>query len=199
MNEIESRWRYYIASYTSLEDTDGIDKKRLRPVILLRNMHALGADPKSDTFPPATLPTSDPETAPDGTTTQPSTQDPYDAGLGRRLLDRFLGAKNDERLMLRIAVNSYHPLFQPGTYEGFFEDLRQREGGAEGVKEAEETRLVRDESVREGFVMNNLGMKGLSKEEVEKRNEGFSRLATGEEGAKVGEGVEEGEGMEVDG
>ena len=155
-------------------------------------MHALGADPKSVTFPPATLPTADSEAGPEGSTTQSSTQDPYSAqatGLGRRLLDRFLGAKNDERLILRIAVNSYHPLFQPGTYEGFFEDLRQREGGAEGVKEAEETRVVREESVREGFVMNNLGMKGLSKEEVEGRNEGFARLASGVRGGEVGEGM----------
>jgi paired amphipathic helix protein Sin3a len=170
-------------------------------------MNALGADPKSDSFPPQPLPVTDSEPAADGTPTQASSQDhpaPYDnTALGNKLLARFLGAKNEEKLILRIAVNNYHPLFQPGSYEGFFEDLRQREGGEQGVKEAEETRGVRHEVMREKYVMNNLGMKGLSREEVEKRNEDFRLLANGEvkaDGEAGGDGGEaEGEGMEVDG
>jgi hypothetical protein len=57
--------------------------------------------------------------------------------------------------------------------------------------------------MREKYVMNNLGMKGLSREEVEKRNEDFRLLANGEvkaDGEVGGErGEAEGEGMEVDG
>lgn len=203
----ENEWRRYIASYTTLEDTDRVDKRHLTPFLLQRNLYALGADLRSNAFLSVPLPTTDTETNPDGTTstnTQPSTQVASDSGgaaVGERLLARFLGAKNEEKLNIRIAL-SYHMLFEPGTYEGFFEDMRQRDGGAEGVKEAEETRLLREEIMGEKFVMNNLGMKGLSREEVEKRNEGFAALASGEVKEVVGAegkgGDGDGDGMEVD-
>ena len=200
--DLENQWRYYIASYTSLEDTDGIDKKFLSPVLLFRNLHALGADPKSDRFPPLAAPPAEP--APEGQDaaagmTQSTSQDSgVEAAVGGRLLERFLAAKNDERLILRIAVNGYHPIFQPGTAEGFFEDMKQREGGEEGVKDAEECRHHREEAMRDGFLMNNPGMKGLSKDEVEKRNEEFTVLAEGKERKIEIVGDVEGEKMEVD-
>ena len=203
--DLETRWRYYIASFTSLEDTDGIDKKKLTPVLLFRNLHALGADPKSERFPPLALPATDSAAEGQDAATQATSQDSgTEAGIGDRLLARFLTVKNDERLVLRIAVNNYHPIFQPGTAEGFFEDLKQREGGEEGVKEAEVCKLHREEAVKEVFVMNNTGMKGLSKEEVEKRNEEFGVLASGVEKKVEGEKAKamemegEGEKMEVD-
>ena len=160
-------------------------------------MHSLGADPKSDRFPPLPLPTSNNgASAAEGQDGQLQTAgDGEEAEVEDRLMARFLTANNDESLTLRIAVNNLHPLFQPGTAEGFFEDLRQREGGEEGVKEAEEMRGLREEGVREGFVMMNAGMKGLTREEVDGRNEGFGRLVAGEAEAEA-EG--KGEKMEVD-
>ena len=208
--DLENRWRYYIANYTSLEDTSGIDKKQLSPVLLVRNIHALGADSKSERFPPLAVQASettaenqDANTHGAASTSQETGTDSN--GVGERLLSRFLSAKNDERLILRIAVNNYHPIFQPGTAEGFFEDLWQREGGEEGVKMAEETRDLRKEGMIEGFLMMNAGMKGLTKEGVEGRNEGFVALKEGREsnivkGEVVEGGVVEGDGekMEVD-
>lgn len=205
--DLETRWRYYIASYSSLEDTDGINKQNLSAVLLFRNLHAIGADPKSERFPPVALPSTDtvPEGQEGGTqATQPTSQDSGpEVGVGDRILARFLAVKNDERLVLRIAVNNYHPIFQPGTAEGFFEDLKQREGGVEGVKEVEECKHHREEVMKDSFLMNNPGMKGLSKEEVEKRNEEFAVLAGGDEKkAGIAQAEEEGadaEKMEVDG
>lgn len=166
-------------------------------------MRALGADPKSDRFPPVTLPPPT-DSAPDtqdaaAHATQSTSQDSgAEAALGGRLYERFLTAKNDESLVLRISVHGYFPIFQPGTAEGFFEDLKQREGGLEGVKEAQVCRVYREEVMKDGFLMNNAGMKGLSKEEVEKRNEEFSVLAKGKERKVEAIGDGEGEKMEVD-
>jgi paired amphipathic helix protein Sin3a len=196
----EMEWRKYIASYTTFEDTEGIDKRLLTPFLLQRNLHAIGYDLKtSDSFPPACLPvptTTEPDAADDTThTAQPST-----SAVGEKLLNRFLNAKNEEKLILRIALNNYHPLFQPGSYEGFFEELRERAGGKEGVEEAEEVKSYREEQVKERFVMNNDGMRDLSREEVEKRNEGFSALTKGDEVLAKEDGVANaGDGMEVDG
>jgi paired amphipathic helix protein Sin3a len=197
-----NRWRYYIASYTSVEDTDGVDKKALSPVLLLRNLHALGADAKSERF-PAIHTSAEEVLSGEGANGQESNAviDNEGNSVGDRLLQRFLAAKNDERLIMRIAVNNYHAIFQPGTAEGFFEDLRQREGGEEGVKEAEECRIWRDETVREKFVMNNDAMKGLSKEEVEKKNAAFVEVVDGlniQEEMEKKKGDDEGEKMEVD-
>ena len=182
-------------------------------------MHTLGADPKSERFLPLALPPTEstgavedqhdqhqlPMTTP--TTTEEGATGGEEATVGDKLLARFLAAKNDERLVFRISVNNFHPVFQPGTAEGFIEELAQREGGDEGVKEAEEAKDMRGEGMKDGFLMNNEGMKGLSKDVVEGRNEGFGGLV--EKGveemlglggeAETGEAEREGEGMEVDG
>ena len=183
--DIEEQWRYYIASYTSLEDTEGVDKKLLTPVVLARNVHARGVDPKSDTFPPLSF-SADAE-GQDATAANGETQGP---SLGDRLLSRFLAARNDERLIMRIAVNNYHPIFQPGTAEGFYEEDPQREGGGEGVKMAVEAAKERE---LEKFVARNEVTKGLSEEVVREADEVFDKKV----GTNENEGV--GESMEVDG
>lgn len=197
----EGAWQYYLASYTSMEDTVGVDQKRINQPILMRNMRSLGADPKSERFPP--LPrVGAAGDAPEGLHNLPTTGDNADSGeanVGNRLLARFLTAQNEEKLVVRIAVNNYHPLFQPGTAEGFFEDMKQRQDGETGVKDAEEARGTRAESMTDGFVMMNAGMRGLSKEEVEKRNEEFERRAGEGRVEKVLAEEEDGvEKMEVD-
>ena len=192
--DMEDKWRYYIASYTSLEETEGVPKNDAQKVLMLRNIRALGADPKSDRFPP--LPIAEAAETQDATTDS----NEEDKAVGSNLFQRFLTANNDEKLVLRIAINNYHHLFQPGTAEGFFEDWRQREGGAEGIKAAEEVVQVREEQMKEGFLLNLGVMRGLSKVEVERRNEEWTALAEGREvngaGVEGGGGVE---AMEVDG
>ena len=200
----ENQWRYYIASYTTIGDTDGVNQETLTPVLLYKNMHAVGADPRSNRFPPLPLPL--PEPAVEGQEAPRTTTevDIEGSAVGDRLLARFLAAKNDEGLVIRIAVNNYHPLFQPGTAEGFFEDMGQREGGEEGVREAEGARSVREEGMKDGFVLNNEGMEGLSKDQVEERNANFVQLSGGDSGARAevekreADGGVEDEKMEVD-
>jgi paired amphipathic helix protein Sin3a len=190
---MEDKWRYYIASYTSLEDTEGVNKTLLSPVVLARNIHALGVDPKSDTFPPFNL-TADIEGQDPTAIAQAAGQEgTLPATIGDRLLKRFLTARNDERLILRIAVNNYHPIFQPGTAEGFYEDPSERVGGEEGVKIAQDAKGWREERMEEGFVMNHKGMHDVSADVVEKANEAFAEVVDG----KAGSG-EAGEKMEVD-
>lgn len=49
----EDVWRYYIASYTSVDNTDGIDVGRVAYPFLMGNVRFFGADPRSESFPPA--------------------------------------------------------------------------------------------------------------------------------------------------
>lgn len=188
--DLEDRWRYYIASYTSLEDTEGVDKKFLSPVILHRNVAALGIDPKVDNFPPFTYNTDS-----EGQDVVASGQEGEDGGdpIGKRLLNRFLATRNDENLIMRIALNSYGRVYSPGTAEGFYQDPAIRAGGQEGITEADEAQGVREEEMKTKFEMNNSGMKDVSKEVVEKANEAWMGVV---EGKEAGQG--EGEGMEVD-
>lgn len=150
-------------------------------------MYAQGADPKSDSFPPASLRSEDGHHA-DGSPAN------ADGGLGGDLMERFMTVKNEDNLVIRIAVDDYHPVYQPHGQEGLIESMKLRDGGKEGVKEADGTRLFREEAFSEGYVMNNSAMKGVSKEEVEKKNEAFAKLIDGREGE-----VELGGDMEVDG
>ena len=163
-------------------------------MLLLRNLHAIGADPKADGFPLSFNST--------GTTTESGGEEPTGDGVtasvenntagtndvGDKLLHRFLANKNQETLTLRIAVNNYHPTFQPTTAEAFFMPRKEREGGEAEVKGAEETEGEREAVVRERFVLMNSGMKGLSREEVEGRNKGFGGLVGEGEGKQEGEG-----------
>ncbi|KAF2716727.1 hypothetical protein K431DRAFT_289187 [Polychaeton citri CBS 116435] len=200
----ENRWRYYIASYTSTETTDGIPLKEVDIPFLIRNVHAAGADPYSNAFPPPPFVTAN---AADNETLQ------------QRIMDRITTEQSEERLEIRIAVNNYKIVFAPGlanpsTSAGLDEDAKyevwiarmpERQGGEEGVKEAEECRDFDEDEAKERFVMINPAMRGLRKEDVEGRNEGFTKGvkdgfevdgvdASGKEGGKV----EDGEGMEAD-
>ena len=190
--EKENRWRYYIASYSSVFDTDGVNKRTLSPVLLLRNLHAAGADATLDQVLPR--PVQPVESLAEGQDV-PSTLDSraHESPALSRLLNRFEGANNDERLIMRIAVNNYHPIFQPGTAEGFFEDMKEREGGEEGVKDAQGNEEYRQEKVTEKQSMNNDAMKGLSKDDVEGANAKWMAV---EQNSAAADGMEK---MEIDG
>jgi len=202
----ENRWRAYISSYQTVDPTDGVPRERIAPPVLMRNMRAVGADPNSAHYPPS--PPMQPTDVGSG-----SGADGNGVG-GDGVADRLLlGARNEENLIVRVAVNGYKAHFQPNTQEGWSQPMQEREGGGatsgyggvggfggvggsgrDGVRQAEEDRGTREEAVREMFVLSNKGMVGLSQVDVERANEGFARLA-GERVAGEGDGEE----MDVDG
>lgn len=165
----ENRWRYYIASYTSVDNTSGIDRTQTTQTILFRNLHAMGADPKAEGFPP--LGHSPRETAENA-----ENSDATANGTSDKILTRFLAAKTSESLEMRIGVTNYLTRFDPPTAESFFMDLNEREGGEVAVKDAGETAMERADLVKDKVVLINEGMKGLSREQVGERNEEFGRL-----------------------
>jgi paired amphipathic helix protein Sin3a len=170
----ENKWRYYIASYTSVDNTDNIDINQVRYPFLMSNIRHFGADPRSETFPPQAL--------------DESSRSSLEAKA------RFLEVKNEERLQLRIAVNNYKAFFQKDTYESWYvPTAEEREGGERGVERAELARGERDEVVLDRFVRFNGAMEGLAREGVEGVNEKWKALVE-----KGTEGAEDGEGMDVD-
>lgn len=183
--DLENHWRTYIATYETVDDTDGIKPSQLHVPFLFRNVREAGANPKSTSYPPSPPPqTGEGETAQGGQS-------------GERIMHRFLAAKNEENLVIRVAVGSFKAHFQPNTQEGWFEPTPEREGSKDGVWEAEQDVQYRDESMRDTFVMNHLGMKDLSKDQVEKKNEGWRVLSENGE-VREADGEGEGEQMEVD-
>ena len=173
----ENLWRYYLASYSSTEPTEGIDKAQLSgsKVVLLRNVRAIGADPSSTSYPPSPSTTSD------------------EAVVGERIMRRFQLAQGEENLEIRVGVNNYKMFFEKNTQEGWSEVLSEREGGKEGVSEASEDKAHRSEVMTDSYLMMNDGMKEKSKEDVERVNDEWKKIA--DEGVSNAVVVE---GMEVD-
>ena len=170
--DYESRWRYYIASYTSVDNTDGVDISSISYPFLMGNMRVYGADPHAEAFPPVI-------------------DDAHQAAYA--LKSRFLDMKSDERLNVRIAVNNYRAFFQPETHESWHALMRDRDGGKTGVEGAEEIHSQREDTMKDTFLINNSGMKDLSKEDVERKNAGFAdTVEHGPEGHNA-----EGDAMDV--
>lgn len=165
----EHRWRYYLASYTALPATEGIATDHLTRPILTRNLRASGANPNSTTYPPS----------------------PLDSAAEQRIEHRFDHLRGEEKLVMRIGVETYQTVFQPNTQEGWFEVLAEREGGKEDVEMRVETGERRKEDVRDKFEIMNKAMEGAKHEDVERAKDGFLRVVEG----KVAEGGDE---MEVD-
>jgi paired amphipathic helix protein Sin3a len=184
----DDRWRYYVATYSNIEDTEGIDRNELPPVVLARNMNALGIDPKSDTLPPFNF-NADPESFEAHFTAGES-----QAAFGNRLFKRFTHARNDEKLVIRIAVSDFHPVYEPYTAEGFWLEDAERSGGEEGVRYAEAAMIEREERMKDHYIENNPAVVEAGKEAAQKADQEFVDFVDGKE--KV---VEEGEKMEVDG
>lgn len=122
----ETRWRYYIASYTSVDNTAGIDINKVSYPFLMSNIKAYGADPRSESFPPAASET-------------------FRSAIADK--SRFLDVKNEEKLNVRIAVNNFKPFFQAGTGECWFSSLQNRTNGEAGIEQAGEVTGYRDDAV----------------------------------------------------
>ncbi|KAK3070584.1 Transcriptional regulatory protein sin3 [Teratosphaeriaceae sp. CCFEE 6253] len=193
----ENRWRGYIASYQTLDDTDGLPRHKLQLPLLLRNARTMGADPTSASYPPSPplLPADRAAAA---------ELDGSHAAATARVMARVLAARGEENLRFRIEVSRFFAKFEPETWEGWVQPWADRVGGLEGVGDAERVVVERGEVVRERLMLNHGGMRGLSREEVERRGEAFRGLVEGtgtagrgEGGAGEGDGL--GEEMEVDG
>lgn len=169
----ENRWRYYIASYTSLDDTDGVDVTGTKPVFLSRTHGTLAGSSGNDS----------------GSSPSP---DEIAAERAARMYD----VKNEERLNIRIAVNNYRAFFQIGTYEGFHALPAER---AVHTDAAETVRAHRDAFMQENYIAHSEGMKDLPANEVKATEEKFAGLTGEGKGAKAEAKQAEGEGMEVDG
>lgn len=92
---------------------------------------------------------------------------------------RYEQSASDERLILRVSVQQYKLMFERNTEEYCYQPLAVRESGKEGSDEVEATANHRAEQAQDTLVINNDAMKGLSKEDVEGKNESFGRILQG--------------------
>lgn len=197
--DLDNRWRAYVSSYQTIDATDGVPREDIRPPLLMRNMRAAGADPNSLSYPPS----PPPQATDAGNSAEGDSGSASMTAMGDRLAQRLLASTDAENLTLRVSVNYYKALFQPHTAECLIEPREERSGGKEGIGGADTAREEREERVKELFVRNHKHMVGMEREEVDRRNGGFSGMA---ESGAAGEGEEgdagedgEGEHMEVDG
>lgn len=146
----ETRWRYYIASYTSVDNTEGIDINKVSYPFLMSNIKAYGADPRSESFPPAAA-------------------ESFRSAIADK--SRFLDVKNEERLALRIAVNNFKPFFQAGTWESWHSSLMDRTNGEAGIEQAEEVTEYRDDTLKSVI---------LEKYQADKADATFAELLQGD-------------------
>lgn len=107
---------------------------------------------------------------------------------------RYTQSTYDGNLNLRIAVSQYKITFEHNTEEYLYQPLQVRECGQEGVQDAEAAPLHRDEQVADSLIINNVAMKGQSKDDVERKNQRFAQLVklgnTAEGGETTGYGSE---------
>jgi paired amphipathic helix protein Sin3a len=156
----EHLWRYYLASYTSMTPTEGVDFLLLSRPILSRNIRASGIDPQSTTYPPSPA---------DG-----------DEASNQRLQRRFDNNRGKENLTMRIAVNNYVRIFQPHTEESYYEDLVEREGtGEDDFSAIADTHDRRDEMAKGNYARSHVHMKDFAQQDVEKLNVDFGKLIEG--------------------
>ncbi|KAI7569042.1 hypothetical protein KC317_g3661, partial [Hortaea werneckii] len=202
----ENRWRTYVSSYQTIDPTDGVPRESVNTPLLMRNMRAAGANPDSLSYPPSPPPQGD-----NNADSASGSGAAALAAVGDRLANRLLATADNENLTLRIAVNGYKAQFQPNTAEGFLEPREEREGGEEGTKASGLTRQEREESMKEMFERNHVGMKDMPQEEMERKNIEFGRVVENSFGNNNDEDVKndageaatkgngDGDKMEVDG
>ncbi|KAG8624101.1 hypothetical protein KVT40_009077 [Elsinoe batatas] len=161
----EDVWRVYVNDFLSTSPTHGTPMELISLPVLKRNIKTAG-------------------------TANGTAEGEEDESLARRY--DFVKAK--EQLEFKILVGDLKLAFTPENDEYWHQMLQARAGGKKGIEGADEAVHYRDETVAEKFTMNNEGMKGLSKEDVEGKNELFRKMADGE----AQEGGAEGEGEKMD-
>lgn len=154
--EEEDLWRVYITNFTRLASTPGVPRLPRPNGALRRNLRTMGV-PAIDTAEER-------------------------SGEWRKRWDQSVTKEDNS---FRISVSQLKLYFQPNGEEFHYLPLSTRENGKEGVEEADMTARHRSEHVQDNFIINNDGMKGLSKEDVEGKNEGFKKVIS-EGGVTVG-------------
>ena len=105
---------------------------------------------------------------------------------------RFQQSVSEEKLVLRISIPQYKLIFERNTEEYHYQPLAIRDNGKEGAEDAEASTMHRADQAQDTLVINNHAMKGLSKEDVEGKNEFFGRVVS-EGGIMVGDSSEDSE------
>ncbi|KAK8225885.1 hypothetical protein HDK90DRAFT_496121 [Phyllosticta capitalensis] len=99
--------------------------------------------------------------------------------------------RSQESLTIRISLERFHIVFEPGSFEYLVKNDRARSGGKDGLAEMEQVRENRSNLAHEKLVMNNAWMKDLDKDVVDSRKASFMKLVEG--GSKASEGESKGD------
>ncbi|KAK4989162.1 Transcriptional regulatory protein sin3, partial [Elasticomyces elasticus] len=169
-NDPLNAWRSYVAAYELEGHTEDIPALTYPNGTLLRNI-------------PASL-TADPTAAPDVADARSTAMD--------ETLARLNGTLAVNQLEMRIWVENNRSTFLKERADTLLAPRAMAEGGKEGAAEREQLAEIRAAGIVERLVQNNGAMKGLSKEEVERKNEEWRVLV--EDGVGVGGGVGVGAG-----
>ena len=151
----ENEWRKYIASYTSLDDTEGIPHGRLEIPVLPRNMRVAGASATAGGE-GKNYPLSPPA---DGGVVNGEGE--ASTASQERILGRLLATKSAEGLMVRVSVDEYKLFFEPSTGDGWCEPMSEREGGEEGVLSVEGDAADRTNILNKSFLKEFVGEEDL--------------------------------------
>ncbi|KAF2154652.1 hypothetical protein K461DRAFT_238036 [Myriangium duriaei CBS 260.36] len=146
----EDAWRVYVADFLSSAPTHGTPMDLVSVPVLKRNIRALQ--------------------------NESAVEDEEGAESIKRKFD-IVRAK--EALDFKISVGDYKITFQSNCDEFWHQPFRARVGGKEGINAAERAQSHRDEKVKDALVVNNEATKGLSKEEIDVKNEEFGKLSKG--------------------
>ncbi|KZF26100.1 hypothetical protein L228DRAFT_225794 [Xylona heveae TC161] len=90
------------------------------------------------------------------------------------LAARYTPQETNENLVIRVCVNSYKILYEPNTTEWWYHAPKSVSENAEVSQQAERIKEKRNSRFQEKFIMNNEWMKGLSRDEVDRKNEDFN-------------------------
>jgi paired amphipathic helix protein Sin3a len=87
---------------------------------------------------------------------------------------------HQDGLVIRICANSYHILYEPGSYDWWWRPTASsQEEADENVKELTAVRERRQDRFREMFVNNPAWARGLSKDDVDASNKKFRTWING--------------------
>lgn len=84
----------------------------------------------------------------------------------------FIPQWNEDGLSIRISPSNYHITYDEGSKDWWVHEKQVRRRGLRGMDEVREERRGK---FQEKFVMNVQWMAGMSKDEVDRRNESFRK------------------------
>lgn len=86
-----------------------------------------------------------------------------------------------EGLVLKVCINSYHIVYEPGTLEYFIFDSPPQSQDDRQFHEDKQVFMkeLREEKFNEKFILNSKWMRNMSREDVSKINEDYQNLVKG--------------------